>query len=83
MLKTPMSEEHMPSSYDAQTNALLYRVTDSALLELARSPAMSVARKAATIAQITEQLMAAADNGERDPARLKRRALFGIDRITP
>lgn len=71
----------MPFSlYDPVTAQLLYRVFDAAMLDLDGSPALSAARKSTTIAQITKQLLAAADTGERDPERLKFLALEGIDR---
>lgn len=68
------------SSHDPVTAQLLYRVFDAAMLDLAGSLALSAARKSKTIAQITKQLLAAADTGERDPERLKLLALEGIDR---
>jgi hypothetical protein len=71
----------MPFSlHDPVTAQLLYRVFDAAMLDLDGSPALSAARKSTTIAQITKQLLAAADTGERDPERLKLLALEGVDR---
>jgi hypothetical protein len=71
----------MPFSlHDPVTAQLLYRVFDAAILDLDGSLALSVARKSTTIAQITKQLLAAADIGEREPARLKLLALEGIER---
>jgi hypothetical protein len=71
----------MPFSlHDPVTAQLLYRVFDAAMLDLAGSLALSAAHKSKTIAQITKQLLAAADTGERDPERLKLLALEGIDR---
>jgi hypothetical protein len=66
----------MPFSlHDPATAQLLYRVFDAAMLDLDGSPALSAARKSTTIAQITKQLLAAADAGERDPEQLKLLAL--------
>jgi hypothetical protein len=62
------------------TAQLLYRVFDAAILDLDGSLALAVARKSTTIAQITKQLLAAADIGERAPERLKLLALEGIER---
>ena len=71
----------MPFSlHDPVTAQLLYRVFDAAILDLDGSLALSVARKSTTIAQITKQLLAAADAGEREPERLKLLALEGIER---
>ncbi len=71
----------MPFSlHDPVTAQLLYRVFDSAILDLDGSLALAVARKSTTIAQITKQLLAAADTGEREPERLKLLALEGIER---
>ncbi|HEX2337531.1 MAG TPA: hypothetical protein VHI72_13740 [Hyphomicrobiaceae bacterium] len=71
----------MPFSlHDPVTAQLLYRVFDAAMLDLAGTPALSAARKSTTIAQITKQLLAAADTGEREPERLKLLALEGINR---
>ena len=71
----------MPFSlHDPVTAQLLYRVFDAAILDLDGSLALSVARKSTTIAQITKQLLAAADTGEREPERLKLLALEGIER---
>jgi hypothetical protein len=71
----------MPFSlHDPVTAQLLYRVFDAAMLDLDGSPALSAGRKSTTIAQITKQLLAAADTGERDPERLKLLALEGVDR---
>lgn len=70
----------MPFSlHDPETAQLLYRVFDAAMLDLDGSPALSAARKSTTIAQITKQLLAAADTGERGPERLKLLSLEGID----
>ena len=70
----------MPFSlHDPVTAQLLYRIFDAAVLDLAGSPALSAARKSTTIAQVTGQLLAAADTGERDPERLKLLALEGIE----
>jgi hypothetical protein len=68
------------SSFDAVTVQLLYRVFDAAMLDLEGSLALSAVRKSATIARITRQLLAAADTGEREAARLKVLALDGIAR---
>ena len=74
----------MPYSlHDPVTAQLLYRVFDAAILDLDGSPALSVARKSTTIAQITKQLLAAADTGEREPQRLKLLALEGIEGPLP
>ena len=74
----------MPFSlYDPVTAQLLYRVFDAAILDLDGSLALSAARKSTTIAQITKQLLAAADTGEREPERLKLLALEGIERSAP
>jgi hypothetical protein len=71
----------MPYSlHNPVTAQLLYRVFDAAILDLDGSLALSVARKSTTIAQITKQLLAAADIGEREPERLKLLALEGIER---
>ena len=71
----------MPFSlHDPVTAQLLYRVFDAAMLDLDGSLALSAAHKSTTIAQITKQLLAAADTGEREPERLKLLALEGIDR---
>ena len=51
------------------------------MLDLYGSLALSAARKSTTIAQITKQLLAAADTGEREPERLKSLALEGIERL--
>jgi len=74
----------MPFSlHDPVTAQLLYRVFDAVILDLDGSLALSPARKPTTIAQITQQLLAAADTGEREPERLKLLALEGIDRSAP
>ena len=71
----------MPFSlHDPVTAQMLYRVFDEAILDLYGSPALLVSRKSTTIAQITKQLLAAADTGEREPERLKLLALEGIER---
>ena len=71
----------MPFSlHDPVTAQLLYRVFDAAMLDLDGSLALSTSRKSTTIAQITKQLLAAADTGEREPERLKLLALEGIER---
>ena len=72
----------MPFSlHDPVTAQLLYRVFDAAIFDLGGSLALSAARKSTTIAQITKQLLAAADTGEREPERLKSLALEGIERL--
>jgi len=58
-------------------------VFDAATLDLDGSLALSPARKSKTITQITKQLLAAADTGEREPEQLKLLALEGIDRSAP
>lgn len=68
------------SQFEPTTTAILRRVYDAAMLELANSPAVSPARIADTKALVTKQLLAAAAADERDPRWLKRFALEGIDR---
>jgi hypothetical protein len=68
------------SMFDAPTAEMLYNVIDAATLELAGTPAWSLARMEQTRLQMTTQLIAAAENGERDPVRLKQLALDGINR---
>jgi len=58
----------------------LYRVFDAAILDLDGSLALSATCKSTTVAQVTKQLLAAADTGEREPGRLKLLALEGIER---
>lgn len=70
----------MPFSLYDPVAQLLYRVFDAAVLDLDGSPALSAARRSTTIAQITKQLLPAADAGERDPEQLKLLALKGIAR---
>jgi hypothetical protein len=68
------------SSRNAVDAALFYRAFGAALLDLDGSPTWSAERRSATILQITKQLLAAAETGERDPERLKLMALDGVAR---
>ena len=68
------------TQFDLATTNLLYRVYDAAWLTLGTtgSAAVSLPQRAATKEQLTCQLLAAANSGERDFERLKAWALRGI-----
>jgi hypothetical protein len=70
------------AKFDPATKDLLCRVHHAALLELETADRLAVAQtRAQHTAQLTRQLLAAADRGERDFERLKALALKGISTI--
>jgi hypothetical protein len=66
------------SQFDAATQHLLYRAYHTATLILG-SDEWSPLRGAAAVAQVTRQLIAAANAGGRDQDRLVQAALDGIN----
>ena len=68
------------SEFDAPTKALLISAFDLAWLTFKDKGTWSVGRRADTTAKLTGQLLAAADAGERDRAKLVKAALKGIAR---
>jgi hypothetical protein len=68
------------SQFDAQTKALLIAALDAAWLAVGDISDWSVERRANTTRRFTDQLLAAADAGERDHDRLVKAALHNIDR---
>jgi hypothetical protein len=64
--------------YDPQTTAALHRAFDDAWHELEEEALHSAEQRARTTSHLLKRLMRAADNGERNPARLKELAMEGI-----
>ncbi len=67
--------------FDAPTSAILQRLRDELFLDLSASSVLSAGEKKAGETRITEQLVAAATKGERNPERLRNFALDGVDGI--
>jgi hypothetical protein len=67
--------------FDASTTALLHRVRDDLFQDISASSVLSAGEKSVGEARITKQLVAAAEGGERNPERLKSRAVDGVDGI--
>lgn len=66
------------SQYDSETAAKLYRAFDDAWHQLEETAVHSAEERAKTTSHLLKRLMRAADDGERDPARLKSLAMEGI-----
>lgn len=82
LLPSDQRDRTMPfRQFDAPTSSLLKRVRDDLFLDISESSVLSATEKSAGETRITEQLIAAAVNGERNPERLKNLALDGIDGI--
>jgi hypothetical protein len=67
------------SDFDAPTQSLLHGAFDAAWLALGKGAGRPPPRRAATMTEVTRQLLVAAEGGERDHDRLVRAALEGFD----
>ena len=67
------------SDFDAPTQLRLHEAFDAAWLTLGSGAGRPPPRRAATMTQVTQQLLSAAEGGEPDHDRLVRAALEGFD----
>ena len=67
------------SDFDVPTQLLLHAAFDAAWLTLRNGADRPPPRRAATMTEVTRQLLVAAEGGERSHDRLVRAALEGFD----
>jgi hypothetical protein len=81
IFRFPSKGKRMPfSHFDASTKALLTRAYQRAYVAAGGGVGLPPQKRVDLIAQITRQLLAAADAGERDHDRLVQAALVGVAR---